>query len=166
MAEDKKTDVNQLKKIVSMMVDNDLVEVEIVSGEDKIYLRRPEAQPQQVTAVPMAPQIAIPPQTAAPVAPAPGAEPAPAQTEAPSADDGLLEITSPIVGTFYAASSPDSEPFIKIGDNVTPDTVVCVVEAMKVMNVIKSEVSGQIAEIVAQNGQAIEYGQVLFKVKP
>ena len=155
MAEDKKTDVNQIKKIVSMMVDNDLVEVEIVTGEDKIYLRRPEAQPQQITAVPMAPQMVAAP------APAPAAE-----TEAPAVDDGLLEITSPIVGTFYSASSPDSEPYTKIGDTVAPETVVCIIEAMKVMNEIKSEISGKVVEIVAQNGQSIEYGQVLYKVKP
>jgi acetyl-CoA carboxylase biotin carboxyl carrier protein len=159
MAEDKKTDVNQIKKIVSMMVDNDLVEVEIVTGEDKIYLRRPEAQPQQITAVPMAPQMVAAPHAAP--APAPAAE-----TEAPTVDDGLLEITSPIVGTFYSASSPDSEPYTKIGDIVAPETVVCIIEAMKVMNEIKSEISGKVVEIVAQNGQSIEYGQVLYKVKP
>lgn len=150
---DKKTDLKKIKDIVSMMVEQDLVEVEIVTGDDKIYLRRPEAQ--QVQAIPMA----APQMMAAPVAaaPAPAAEPA--------VDPDLKEIVSPIVGTFYTAASPDSPAYVKIGDTVSDESVVCIVEAMKVMNEIKAELSGTITEICVKNGQAIEFGQPLFKVK-
>ncbi len=134
-----------------MMVEKDLVEVEIVTGDDKIYLRRPEAQ--QVQAVPMA---------QAPIAVAAPVAAAPAQ---PAVDPNLKEIVSPIVGTFYTAPSPDSPAYIKIGDTVTDDSVVCIVEAMKVMNEIKAELSGTITEMCVENGQAIEFGQVLYKVK-
>jgi acetyl-CoA carboxylase biotin carboxyl carrier protein len=78
----------------------------------------------------------------------------------------LVVIKSPIVGTFYATPSPDSDPFVEVGSQVDAQTVVCIVEAMKVMNEIKAETSGTIAEILVSNGQAVEYGQALFKVKP
>jgi acetyl-CoA carboxylase biotin carboxyl carrier protein len=77
----------------------------------------------------------------------------------------LREITSPMVGTFYAASSPEAPPFVSVGQEVTEDTVVCIMEAMKVMNEIKAECRGVIAEIVAENGKPVQYGQVLFKVR-
>jgi len=76
----------------------------------------------------------------------------------------LVEIKSPIVGTFYSAPSPDSEPFVEVGSKIEENSVVCIVEAMKVMNEIKAEVSGTIVEILVKNGEAVEYGQVLFKV--
>ena len=76
------------------------------------------------------------------------------------------EIKSPLVGTFYAQPSPDSEPFVELGSRVEPDTVVCIVEAMKVMNEIKAEMSGVIVDVVAANGSAVEYGQVLFRIRP
>ncbi|MCG3179067.1 MAG: hypothetical protein BIFFINMI_01398 [Phycisphaerae bacterium] len=98
-----------------------------------------------------------------PAAPAAGAAAAQA---AAAAQDDLVAITSPMVGTFYAAPSPDDPPFIKTGDNVDEETVVCIVEAMKVMNEIKAEVRGTIAKILVNNGEAVEYGQPVFMVKP
>jgi acetyl-CoA carboxylase biotin carboxyl carrier protein len=77
-----------------------------------------------------------------------------------------VEIKSPLVGTFYATPSPDSKPYVEVGSHVDAQTVVCIIEAMKVMNEIKAETSGVIAEILVTNGQAVEYGQVLFRVKP
>ncbi len=100
------------------------------------------------------------------VAPAPvavAAAPAtPAAAEAPS---NLKEIKSPMVGTFYASPSPDSPAYVSVGQEVTPDTVVCIVEAMKVMNEIKAEVAGVIAEVAAENGKPVQFGQALFRVK-
>ena len=81
-------------------------------------------------------------------------------------EEDHLEIKSPIVGTFYEAPSPDSDPYVEIGTHVTSQTVVCIVEAMKVMNEIKADVSGTVIDRCVTNGQAIEYGQVLFKIKP
>jgi acetyl-CoA carboxylase biotin carboxyl carrier protein len=93
--------------------------------------------------------------------PHPGAQ---AETEA-AADEDLYKITSPIVGTFYRAPSPDKDPYIKVGDSVSPDTVVCIVEAMKLMNEIQAETSGEVAKIYVENGQPVEYGQPLFGIR-
>jgi acetyl-CoA carboxylase biotin carboxyl carrier protein len=103
-----------------------------------------------------------------PMAPMPMQMPAAAPSAAgePVKDDNLIEITSHMVGTFYSAPSPDSSPYVEVGANVTADTVVCIVEAMKVMNEIKAEISGTIVEVMCKAGQAVEFGQVLFKVKP
>jgi len=147
----------QVRNLVRLMVDNDLTSLEIVNGDLKVALGR---------GVPVVvPEGAAIGTTAGPSAPAPVAaaiEPEPQAREA----EALTDVTSPMVGTFYAAPSPDSEPFVTVGTHVTPDTVVCIVEAMKVMNEIKAECSGTIVELVATNGQPVEYGQVLYRVKP
>jgi len=130
------------------MIDNDLSEMDISDGEQKISLRRGpgERGPVVVAGPAVAPQQSP-------------------EDEAKPGDD-LIEITSPMVGTFYAAPSPDSDPYVALGDGISSDTVVCVVEAMKVMNEIKAECSGTIAEICIQNAQPVEFGQVLFRVRP
>lgn len=145
--DEKKYDLKKVKEIIDMMVENDLVELEIAEGESKIHLKRPGSS---------AP-IAAPPMAAAPAAPTPAAS---------AADDKLVPIKSPIVGTFYATPSPDSPPYVKVGDHVTADTVVCIVEAMKVMNEIKAEITGTIEKVMVPNGQAVEFGHILFKVRP
>lgn len=160
MANSKKKELNKVKELVELMKENDLCEIEIVEGENKIHLKRPQPQ---VTALPQMamPQYAAP--AAAPQAPASGAVPAETTEEDTS---NLIEITSPMVGTFYSSPSPDSDPYVSVGDTVGPETVVCIIEAMKVMNEIKAETSGTIAEVNCQAGQAVEFGEVLFKVKP
>lgn len=100
----------------------------------------------------------------------PGALPAtsteaPASTPAPAAASGGIEIKSPMVGTFYSAPSPDSPAFLTVGQQVTPDTVICIIEAMKVMNEVKAEVSGVVTEICAENGKPVQFGQTLFRLK-
>lgn len=160
------SDLDRIKELIEIMKDNELVELEIKHGDDKIFLKR--SQPQvavggAVTAVPTVGQNTIP--TAQAAAQPPPTEPKPAAPEA-QAEEHLVEIKSPIVGTFYATPSPDSEPFVELGSDVSAQTVVCIVEAMKVMNEIKAETSGTIAEILVKNGQAVEYGQLLFKVRP
>ncbi|MHC4757665.1 MAG: acetyl-CoA carboxylase biotin carboxyl carrier protein, partial [Planctomycetota bacterium] len=136
--------------------------LEIKHGDDKIFLKRAQQNDStpSVTAVPMLTH-------SIPVT-HPHAEPAgqpPQETETPH-DENLIEITSPIVGTFYAKPGPDSEPYVDEGSHVEPDTVICILEAMKVMNEIKAETTGTIVKVLVENGQAVEYGQVLFKVKP
>jgi acetyl-CoA carboxylase biotin carboxyl carrier protein len=150
---------SKLKQIIEMMKDHNLVEIQIKQGEEELCVKK--AQPvQQITAVPM---------FGAGLAGAlPGAAASAAgQAQEPvSQEEKLAEIKSPLVGTFYAQPSPDSEPFVELGSRVEPDTVVCIIEAMKVMNEIKAEMSGVIVDVVAANGSAVEYGQVLFKVRP
>lgn len=119
-----------------------------------------EAKPQPD--VPAANTAPVPAAPAAPVQPAP-AQPAPAKV----ADDAALhKIVSPMVGTFYRAPAPDAEPYVKVGDRVDEKTIVCIVEAMKLMNEIEAEVRGEIVDILVENGQLVEYGQPMFLVKP
>lgn len=165
MAE-KDADLQKIKELIEIMKDNELLEVEIKHGDDKIFLKRHQPQPtvdrNLGTIAPMRPEFVAPPSET-------GGNEALIQTyasqSAPKAED-LVEIKSPIVGTFYATPSPDSEHYVEVGSTVNPTTVVCIIEAMKVMNEIKAETSGTIVEILVTNGQAVEYGQVLFKVKP
>lgn len=153
-------DTKKVKEVIELMKENDLVEIEIVDGESKIHLKRPQAQTTFVQQVPMA-------QPAAPAAEGVSATPStPAQTSESSEQSGFIEIKSPIVGTFYQASSPEADPYVTIGSKVEHDSIVCIIEAMKVMNEIKAEVGGTIVEVCAKDGQAIEYGQVLFRVRP
>jgi len=149
---EKHSDLKKIEQLLEIMKANDLVEIEVKSGDEKIVLKR--AQP-QVTGVPM---IAPAGPTAATV-PAAGGE----QAAAPS---DLIEIKAPMVGTFYATPNPDAEPYVDVGSKVTQSTVVCIIEAMKVMNEIKAETEGTIAEVCVQSGQAVEYGTVLYRVKP
>lgn len=155
----KNSDLRKIQELIDIMNTNDLVELEISHGNDKIHLKRSHPPVQTVI-----PAMAAMGHAAAAV---PGA---PAQTGAAEAsaaqDEGLIDIKSPLVGTFYSAPSPDSEPYVEQGAHVENNSVVCIIEAMKVMNEIKSEISGTIAKIMVRNGQAVEYGQVLFKVKP
>ena len=155
------TDVKVVKELIEMMSTNDVVELEIVDGENKIYLRRPSSEmPQQImTQAPMVQQAPI---MTTPAATAPSVAPA---TATAAVDDGLATVESPIVGTYYTAPSPDADPFVKVGDRVSAETTVCIIEAMKVMNEIKAEISGTIEKILVSNGQAVEFGQPLFKVK-
>ncbi len=156
-------DVAKIKELIEIMKENDLVKINIQHGDDRISLRR--AAPSQSPAS-MGHIITTVPGAVAPTASS-EAQVLPAG-QAPAAQDSeeYLEIKSPIVGTFYEAPSPDSDPYVEIGSSVNPQTVVCIIEAMKVMNEIKAETSGEIVERVVSNGQAVEFGQILFKVKP
>jgi len=150
------TDLQKIKELIEIMQENELVEVEIKHGDDKIFLKR--ACPQQPTLVPV-----VTPHIPAGLSAA-GAPQTPLSAAPPQ--ENLVEIKSPLVGTFYAKPSPDSDPYVEIGSQITPQTVICIIEAMKVMNEIKAESSGTIVEILVRNGEAVEYGQVLFKIKP
>jgi acetyl-CoA carboxylase biotin carboxyl carrier protein len=144
-------DIEEIRQLVQLMVDNDLSELDITDGERTISLKRGGAG----AAVPVA---------AAGVAATPSAPGLPAAPAPPT--EVLLEIKSPMVGTFYAASASDAEPYVTAGSAVGEDTVVCIVEAMKVMNEIKAECTGTIVEVCIKNTQPVEYGQVLFRVRP
>jgi acetyl-CoA carboxylase biotin carboxyl carrier protein len=162
MAATKNSDLDKIKRLVEIMEQKELVELEIKHGDDKIVLKRCSAQP------PAAPTAGRAPAQygTAPAARDVTETAAKMPTVKPQEEQNLIEIKSPIVGTFYATPSPDSEPYVETGVHVEPQTVVCIVEAMKVMNEIKAETSGTIVEILVTNGQAVEYGQVLFRVRP
>lgn len=153
--------MSDIEYLMQMMVAHDVTEVEVEekSGR-KIEIKRGTVAAPVVAAAPA-------PVAAAPIAAAPAAAAqAPAAPAAPAVDEGLVEIKSPMVGTFYAAPSPDSDDYVKVGASVGSESVVCIVEAMKVMNEIKAETSGTIAEICVKNADPVEFGQVLYKVRP
>ncbi len=153
-------DIAELKKLVKLMNENDLVELEIEEQGSTIRLKKAPGFAGYAAALPSGGTTLVPlPAMAQPSSPAVAA-PAPAPT-APATTD----IKSPIVGTFYRSPSPESPPYVNVGDRVRPDTVVCIVEAMKVMNEIKAEIAGEIVEVLAETGQAVEFDQPLFRVR-
>lgn len=157
-------DLKTIRQLIKMMVDNDLSEIDLEGEGEKIKLKR--GQPGGNASGGGVQYLPAPAQSAPPAAPAtPGAGGDDSGADA-DADDGLVTIDSPMVGTFYTASSPDVDAFVSAGDSVSPDTVVCIVEAMKVFNEIKAEVSGKIVEVLVKNGDAVEFGQPLYKIKP
>jgi acetyl-CoA carboxylase biotin carboxyl carrier protein len=148
-------DVRKLRRLVELMKEHDLSEVDLQQGETRIQLRR-----SALTAAANASLGAVPAAYAA--APAMVAQ-APAAKEADTAS-AIAVIQSPMVGTFYAAPDPESPPYVKVGDHVGRETTVCIVEAMKVFNQIPAEVSGRVVAVLVENGESVEFGQPLFKV--
>lgn len=145
--------------VVKLMEAHDLSEVHLQQGDQRCRLRRGTA--------PVMPVMSYPPPTYS-VGPAPGASAAPAggATQLAPVADNTVEIKSPTVGTFYASASPEDEPFVRVGSQVKPDSVVCLVEAMKVYNQITADLSGTVTETCVSNGDAVEFGQTLFRVRP
>ena len=161
-------EIEKIKELIDMMKANDLNELEIVDGQTRVMLKRGPSQ--QVV-----PQVVAMP---SPVSPVPAAEASGAETASQvsgennqvssesSVEDNVVEIVSPIVGTFYVRPSPTAEQFVEVGSQVDEETVVCIIEAMKVMNEIKSEIKGTIKKILVSNGQSLEYGQPMFLIEP
>jgi acetyl-CoA carboxylase biotin carboxyl carrier protein len=162
----------ELKELIEFLIEKDIAEFELERGDVKVRIKR-AAEHTVVHAHPEPRFFAVPPVPAAPVevgaAPTvPPASPPPTASTAPPppAHEGLHTVKSPIVGTFYEAPSPGAPPFVKVGDSVEVGQVLCIVEAMKLLNEIESDVAGEIVKKLANNGQPIEYGQELFVVRP
>ena len=162
-------DLKDIKTIVELMKRNDLALFELEREGFKIKLQRSLAAPGGYEVLSTAPLAAlpagVPPPPATPAPPAPPTATVAASPAAPAAAETLREINSPMVGTFYASPSPESAPFVKVGQEVTEETVVCIIEAMKVMNEIKAETRGVVAEVVAENGKPVQFGQTLFRLR-
>jgi acetyl-CoA carboxylase biotin carboxyl carrier protein len=152
-------DIRKIKKLIEMLEESHLTEIEIHEGEETIRLSRsaPAAAPMQSFYAP--PAYAPPP---APAAAAPG--PAPAATEAPAAPTGHM-VTSPMVGTFYRSASPNAKPFVEVGAQVKVGDTLCIIEAMKMLNQIEADKAGSIKAILKENGQPVEYGEPLFVIE-
>jgi acetyl-CoA carboxylase biotin carboxyl carrier protein len=167
--------LDELRELVELIAQHGFTDFELEREGIRVRLRR-ELAPQIITHASPAASAAAPPATAAAPPTTASAEQqsgssSPAQTakdlqaEAAAEEEGLHIITSPIVGTFYRSASPTSEPFVRLGSVVDPDAVVCIIEAMKLMNEIQAETSGEVAKIYVENGQPVEYGQPLFGIK-
>lgn len=150
--------VKELKELLDLMKSHDLAEVELEEEGQKIRLRKTEPH---ISAAPMAIQGAFP---AVSPAATPGSD-AGGEPEAAEEDDELYKVPSPLVGSFYRSPSPEADAFVSEGDRVDEDTILCIVEAMKVMNEITAGVSGVVREILVENGSAVEYDQPLFKIE-
>ncbi|MEK7822270.1 MAG: acetyl-CoA carboxylase biotin carboxyl carrier protein [Planctomycetota bacterium] len=140
--------MNKIKELISLMNTNDLAEIEVQEDTFRIKVRRSNGV-----------QPSVLPSHQLPGAMEEGQRLLPRK-------DNFLEIASPMVGTFYKAPTPGAEPFVGVGDMVDPETVVCVIEAMKIINEIKAELSGKVVEVLVEDGKAVEYGQPLFRVFP
>ncbi len=151
-------DMAKLRELISLMEQHGLTEIDLRQGDQRWQMRRGPTEVMQMVSPPAYSGVSLPLPGPIPASPAPTA---PASAKA---DDGV-PIKSPTVGTFYAATGPGDEPFVKVGSRVNPETVVCIIEAMKVFNQIPAEVNGTITEVLAKNGDAIEYGQPLFRVR-
>jgi acetyl-CoA carboxylase biotin carboxyl carrier protein len=160
--------MHEIRELIRLIDESSIDEFELEKDGEKVALKKVKAEVttgQMAPSVPFVPQVA--PQVAVSTTPV-------AEETTPSAstpveehtDSNLHKIVSPMVGTFYRASSPDAEPYVKEGDSINPNSVVCIVEAMKLMNELEAEVSGTIEKVLVENGQLVEYGQALFLVKP
>lgn len=140
--------MDKIKELISLMNANDLAEIEVQEDALRIKVRKTNGGFQHAVLQP-------------------GSLPPPAEgTQPVSKKDNFIEISSPMVGTFYRSSTPGAEPHVEVGDMVEPDTVVCVIEAMKIINEIKAEVSGKVVEVLVEDGKPVEFGQPLFRVLP
>ena len=146
-------DLRKIKTLIQLLQESELAEIEIRDGEESVRLSRAST----VTPAPAASTVAVA------AAPSASSEPAPEPT--PPAQPQGERVTSPMVGTFYAAASPTSPPFVKVGDSVNAGDVLCVIEAMKTMNHIESEYAGEVAAILVENAEPVEYGQALFVIR-
>ena len=143
-----KLDLDQLRELIRILDESNLTEIEVEHGDDRIRIGRDPA--------PAVTQSLAPPSSANATNPA--------ETPAPLDDDGIY-VTSPFVGTFYRAASPEADPFVEIGDLIAPGQVLCIVEAMKLMNEIEAEATGTIVEILIEDGKPVEYGDRLFRIE-
>ena len=148
MADEQAFDLEKLRELIALMDEHGLTEISLSQGDQSWKLRRGGAE-----AVPMVTAAPPPPQADG------GGDTPPDEPTYPTID-------SPTVGTFYSAPSPDDPPFVKVGQAVSPDSVVCIVEAMKVFNQIQAETAGTIVEVLVEDGEAVEFGQPLFRIQP
>jgi acetyl-CoA carboxylase biotin carboxyl carrier protein len=162
-------DLGQLERLLSFMSEHGLEEFEYAHGDLRIRLKKAITAPSQPPnwALPQAPApapLGTPAPTPVSAAP-PTGTPEPAQPEAEPAEEQHI-IKSPIVGTYYAGPNPESPPFVRVGDSVEAGQTVCIIEAMKLMNEIEADISGQVVRILVENGQPVEYGEPLFALRP
>jgi acetyl-CoA carboxylase biotin carboxyl carrier protein len=164
------SELEQIEQLLAYMSEHNLEEFEFENGEVRIRLKKPSAAPVYAAAPPSraysAPEIIVAGSQAPPAAGAAASAPAAHASAAPSASEDLHLVKSPIVGTYYGAPSPGAEPFVKVGGFVETGQTLCIVEAMKLMNEIESDTSGEVLRVFVENGQPVEYGQPLFGIRP
>jgi acetyl-CoA carboxylase biotin carboxyl carrier protein len=156
--------IEEIKELLQVFNESGVAEMELQRGDNRLRIRRSGTNQEYSIPMASAPAIAAAPSAPLPAPPAPA--PASNVTKAPETDSGQVLVKSPIVGTFYESSAPGSAAFVKVGDSVEPGQVLCIIESMKLMNEIESEVSGVIASKLVENGKPVEYGEALFAIRP
>ena len=154
----------EIRELIQLVVETGVAELEVQRGEDRVRIRRAVASAHEITipTVPAVVQAPIPP--SAPITTPPAAVAGSPTAPEPGANEVIVK--SPIVGTFYEASKPGDPPFVKVGDSVEPGQVLCIIESMKLMNEIESEVAGTVVAKLMENGRPVEYGEALFAIRP
>jgi acetyl-CoA carboxylase biotin carboxyl carrier protein len=163
-------DIRKLKELVRLMVTNDLTELDVKDEQEQVTIKRPNPNAAPIVMAPpvhhAAPVVHHHPQPVAPAAAQPAAAAPAPQAAAAAGNDGTKPIESPMVGTFYASPGPGKPVFVSVGSKVGPETIVCLIEAMKIFNEIKAEMSGTVEAILVKNGSPVEFGQPLFRIRP
>jgi len=152
-------DIRKVKKLIELLEESGIAEIEITEGDDAVRISR---YPNNPPAAPV--QYAAPPPPAPIPAPAVATAPAAGAADIPAAEPSGHQVAAPMVGTFYRSSSPEAEPFVKVGDTIQIGDTLCIIEAMKMMNQIEADVAGKVVSVEAENGDAIEFGQTLFVI--
>ncbi len=150
--------IEEIRELIKVATETGIAELELQRGEDRVRIVRLASSNVQ--------HVVMPAVTSAVSAPAPHASAPPSEAPAPAVDPALVAVKSPIVGTFYEAPSPGAPPFVKVGDTIQVGQVLCIIESMKLMNEIESEVAGVIVSKLVANAQSVEYGEALFAIRP
>ncbi len=158
--------IEEIKELIRIVSESGVAELEVQRGDNRVRIRSRATNREYIVPTSMPPtQVSVPAPTPAPPAPAPG----PASSSSGQAnivDESHELVKSPIVGTFYASPAPGAPPFVKVGDMVQPGTILCIIESMKLMNEIESEIAGEIVARLVENGKPVEYGEALFAIRP
>ena len=163
--------IDEIKELIQVVSQSDIAELEVSRGENRVRIRRSQAGNASELVFPTTPVVAAPVTTAVPVFAAsaavnPAAQPTAATPSSAATDDNTVYIKSPIVGTYYESPSPGSPAFVKVGDRVSAGQVLCIIESMKLMNEIESEVTGTVIAKLIESGKPVEYGEALFAIQP
>jgi acetyl-CoA carboxylase biotin carboxyl carrier protein len=158
--------VDEIRELINLATETGIAELEVQRGDNRVRIRRSISGHQEYVWAPQVAQARGEASVAGAAPPVGAAQPAREEPKEPSSDPKLIMVRSPIVGTFYEASGPETPPFVEVGEHVQPGKVLCIIESMKLMNEIEAEVSGTIESKLVKTGQPVEYGEALFAIRP
>ena len=158
--------IEEIKELIQVVTESGIAELEVFRGDNRVRIRRSNVTTTQEFVLPSQPTMMAPPIAPASALSAAATATVPPAPSAPAIEDKAVYVKSPIVGTFYESGSPGSPPFVKVGDRVSAGQVLCIIESMKLMNEIESDVSGTVMSKLIENGRPVEYGEALFAIQP
>ena len=158
--------IDEIKELIQVVTESGIAELEVFRGDNRVRIRRSNVTTTQEFVLPSEPPMMAPPIAPTSALSAAATATVPPAPAAPAIEDNAVYVKSPIVGTFYESGSPGSPPFVKVGDRVSAGQVLCIIESMKLMNEIESDVSGTVMSKLIENGRPVEYGEALFAIQP